>query len=56
MLTWLFFSAVVAGTLAWIVARIIQIGNRKAAASKKLEARPVGEFAAYLAGTSDPRD
>ena len=56
VLAWLFFSAVGAGFLAWIVSGIIRIGNRRAAASKKLEARPVGEYAAYLAGTSDPRD
>jgi hypothetical protein len=55
-LIWLFFSIVIAGFVAWLVAGIIRIGNRRAAASKKLEARPVSEFAAYLAGTSDPRD
>jgi len=61
-LTWLFFFVVVAGFLSWIVGGIIRTGNRKAAASKKLDAQEVdkareaSEYRAYLAGVSDPRD
>ena len=62
VLTWLFFVGLVVGFLAWLVAGIVRVGNRKAAASEKCgtrstkEAGEAGEYAVYLAGTADPRD
>lgn len=61
-LTWLFFVGVVVGFFAWLVAGIVRVGNRRAAASEKHGARPTkeadgaSEYAAYLAGAADPRD
>ena len=61
-LAWLFFVGLVVGFLAWLVAGIVRIGNRKAAASKKRGARlmkeadEAREYAAYLVGAADPRD